>query len=922
MSVRRDGVLDLDAAPRCPPHASVPEASIANPHGVPMTRYFVALTVCLFPLLAEPARAADLSAVVSLENRSWGEHELGWRLGESVGLRWAIVDGISGRGRLGGEQGTAAVLAEDFEKQTGIRTEIIGGIVVLHRPNEAKRKALEAKLSVGGAEAAEAAWLLGWLKDAHAWPALARAATAKDPAVALAAAQALRRLDGEEHFDIRRWLIPYYTIHRKENSNTAEIDQGLWQAPLGMCVPDAVTAAELETLARSAWLPLREAAARLAPGCAGGKAVAEKLATDPSLLVRQAGERALRAWQAPAGGFKPIQRPMLKVDLKARWNDYRARGDEGARHSGSWLAAFGSDEDVARLVEMARETKDPHIPASTWYALVANAGGKTTIDHFRKCAGEPKSKYLQFGRYGLTVLLDGEALTNELGPLLGTDKMDFSSAFMLARYGGPPAMPYLEVDMEKRGYVDALAIGAIGGPRAVRSLTVHLDSRNVSTAIAAARGLGDTALPSAVGPLVKALAHADRLLRNRAALGLGRLGGPEAANALASLLKTEKDYLVRRAACQMLKEIGTGEKAHADLVAQVEKELTDFVPSYNPINPRFGPDFPTGKWVNIAKVDALNGGTTGETRWGVDAFSGLLVRYGGCEEGGYNNECLGFDPASEKWFVIRPWELLGMFYNETRPAQGCSRGLAFDARSRLFWINHAIGGTGWPANRWYPSRRCCTYDDILDRFAGSFPDNKRKDSDFGEGPSIFVADCRRGRIFTEIMGPVTSVIDTATTRLVDLPFEGAPNMPVHYKRHPTAFDPVSGLVLRYFVPDPRHKQPADQLGLWLFDSANGTCRRAKTPFPEGTSNGGTSMCYDSLNREVLLFLSSGTWRYQRDKEAWDRVANEDGKVYIVDFDVQHNVFLARCGGFAIYAYRFKNVPVGTKAFFGEKGQGN
>src|SRR6185503_6633497 len=128
------------------------------------------------------------------------------------------------------------------------------------------------------------------------------------------------------------------------------------------------------------------------------------------------------------------------------------------------------------------------------------------------------------------------------------------------------------------------------------------------------------------------------VLRNRAVLGLGRIGGPESAHAMASLLKTEKEYLVRRAACQMLKESASGEKAHADLVAQVEKELADFVPSYNPINPRFGPDFPTGKWVNIAKVEALNGGTTGETRWGVDAFSGLLVRYGGCEEGGYNNE--------------------------------------------------------------------------------------------------------------------------------------------------------------------------------------------------------------------------------------------------------------------------------------------
>ena len=42
----------------------------------------------------------SLSTTVSLETRWWNEHEFAWRLGEAAGLRWATVDGISGRGRV------------------------------------------------------------------------------------------------------------------------------------------------------------------------------------------------------------------------------------------------------------------------------------------------------------------------------------------------------------------------------------------------------------------------------------------------------------------------------------------------------------------------------------------------------------------------------------------------------------------------------------------------------------------------------------------------------------------------------------------------------------------------------------------------------------------------------------------------------
>jgi len=129
--------------------------------------------------LLATAGLADPPATVSLDNRWWGEHEFGYRLAELTGSRWAITDGISGRARVGGESVAPATLADEFQKQTGIKAESISGVLVLHRPNELRRTELEILLSRGGDNAVRAAWLLGWLKDVRAWPALAKAAAEK-----------------------------------------------------------------------------------------------------------------------------------------------------------------------------------------------------------------------------------------------------------------------------------------------------------------------------------------------------------------------------------------------------------------------------------------------------------------------------------------------------------------------------------------------------------------------------------------------------------------------------------------------------------------------------------------------------------------------------------------------------------------------
>ncbi len=883
----------------------------------------IGVLVVVFGLIAcsGQGRAGEqsLSARVSLEERWWGAHEFTWRLGEVAGLRWAIVDGISGRSRAGGENAPASRLAGQFEEGTGIKVELVGGVLVSHRPNEAERRDLEATLAGGGAEAVRAAWLLGWLKDARAWPALAAAAAGGDPAVALSAAHALRRLDGEENFDIRRWV--------KSNSLYGEDsprDAGLTQVPLGAAFRDSLTADKLAALAKSPYVPLRESAARIAPGLEDGKDVAKRLAADPSLLVRQAAERALRAWETP----EPApERPILRPALDAVRQGIAAQEFGVARDQAGLLAAFGTDEDIAMMGESLTDG-NAHFRNAVRSALVHLAGGEVAADILREKAargrpwpyanhsttapGTPRS--LSVSKLALAFRFDGEALSRELGPRLGTERWDLSSEFLLARFAGPSALPHLKTVFERRGFAAPLAAGYIGGPDGVELITPLLGGESLDAATAAARGLGESAQASAIPPLVQALQSPNRVIRSRAALALGRIGGPEAARALAELIEREEEYLPKRSAVAMLAEIATGDPEHRELIAQAEKELDAFVPAYRPVNPRFDQDFPTGKLVHLGSVARLAG--IGETRCAVDARAGIWMRYGGCN-GGYSNDAIGYDVASGQWFVIRPNETEGLFFNETRAGRGCSRGLVYCWHTRLFWMNNS---TGFPSEM-TPRTDAAIYDLARDRFDGYYRQTTVR---AGEGPKWYIADSRRGHVYNEFMGPNTDAIDTRTRELVKRPFEGLPRLHEYYVFDAAGYDPVSDMILREvrFHQRKRGHHPEDVFGVWLLDMQTGTARKSKSPLPsnepgQGTGSQGAQMIFDSLNRELVLLRGSGAYTYDRENDAWTRHSEENCRVVVLDFDPQHNVFLAIGGrwGNQLYGFRLKNVPVGTKAFF-------
>src|SRR5262249_54077010 len=120
-------------------------------------------------------------------------HQIANASAEQAGFRWAMPAPISRRAYLGGEKPKpAAEVIRDLCKQTDLKAEKRNGILVLHEPTDRLKQLL------GRSKELSAIVELGWLRDARAWPELARLAVGENEELALAAAQALRRLEGEK----------------------------------------------------------------------------------------------------------------------------------------------------------------------------------------------------------------------------------------------------------------------------------------------------------------------------------------------------------------------------------------------------------------------------------------------------------------------------------------------------------------------------------------------------------------------------------------------------------------------------------------------------------------------------------------------------------------------------------------------------
>jgi hypothetical protein len=856
---------------------------------------------------------------------------------EQTGFRWAMPDTISRRAWTGSadkKELPAADVLRDLCKQTGLTVESIDGILVFHHPKEAKRKELIAQLSSkDGRQCRQALSELAWLSDARAWPELAKVAAGADPERALAAAHALRRLEGERALD---WRLFGISNEAPEFIPMTE-PVPAWQMPLGAGFADAVSFEAIDKLAGSAYIPLREAAARLA-ACqkAKGKALVEKLAGDPSPIVRAAAERTRVVWAEPAKGLqKPArrddgQKPWWELpppDLKAASEELSKNKDHDTvwRLTGRRVAYQGTPEAIKTMIDYGKSGGkwSGHVgrPLAEW------CGGPEVIAWLKSAASTGDTLYgghQGWGLWGLSALQDGEELAQSLRPAL--ESRSYWSAppeYTAARGAGIYALKPLLSRMEMRGHWVCLSLGYIGGPEASAVLLAKLGDKDPGVAVAAAKALGDSAALAGVKPLIDQLKHPDRLRRHWAVLGLGRIGGPDAARALTELLAEEEkrqDRLVRKAAAQLLLEIGPPTPEALKLIARVEADDRSLVPEYRPRNSRFDDKFPVNTEVTIKEHKPITYCSIGETRAALDWANRLVIRYGGCSPC-YSNECFAFDVGTATWFPVRAADHFCHLFNEIRPIAGCSRGLTYDGLNKWFWVGHAIGSSSGPTAATHNLGNCLgAYDAALDRFYPCANATTMAKAYSGEPAKFFAFDYDRGLVISSASGGKgIGVLDVKTrkTELLKAPEE----MPSWDQYRPPAFacDPMAKQLLCTH-PDLGWK-------LLTFDFAKNAYRLSEMAYP-GSPNkqnmGG--LVYDSLSREMILIGGVSretkqpmpTCRYDRVAGRWiDLEAKDLGQMGVGQgtcvFDPEHNVILEVISG---AAYRYKKVPAGTRAFYG------
>jgi hypothetical protein len=168
------------------------------------------------------------------------------------------------------------------------------------------------------------------------------------------------------------------------------------------------------------------------------------------------------------------------------------------------------------------------------------------------------------------------------------------------------------------------------------------------------------------------------------------------------------------------------------------------------------------------------------------------------------------------------------------------------------------------------------------------------------------------------MGPKTTVIESSTRQLLDLQIEGLPRLHEYYVFEAAGYDPINDTLLRQVVQHrKREKQPANDFGLWLIDLKNGQARKSRSLLPGKRGSGqGLQIVFDNLNRELVLMRTDGAYIYDRVNDDWQKVMDGDCSMLVFDYDPQHNVFLGLKPIGRFMAFRLKNVPRGTQAFYG------
>jgi hypothetical protein len=916
-----------------------------------MRRLPTLLAPVLFLAAASTGSAGELDKAGPLEKRWYAARDLLAALAERDGFQWAMPETLAGMSLSGGDGLSAKAALDDACKQWNLAWTQSSGIVVVHRADDAKLKEWTDALKAGGAKAAEAAWELGWLRDARALPALAEALETKgsdplavkgsDPFVSLAAAQAVEVLDR---------LSPLGRTDRVDPIPTGRVALAAAFPPKN----------DLAALLDSPYPPVRAAAARLMLGAGGATAEAAKAKTaaDKGFLVEQVRQQLiapapavvapgkeppkpkgeqLPSLPATAEDVKAACRKMIDeipgLEKQSEWEQMRRR----ARIIASWARA-GSEPATEAILELSQTRAQ-----AGWYPeyvmkYMADVGDA-------KVVARVKEAFARGGRdtmvRGLERVRWGDALLEFAKPYLAEQTIDYVCARMAGREAldeliaqagkdNPAAMSSGPGGSGPSSFAALDALGAVGGPKAVAVLAAALkrDGKNSAhLAFRSAKALGAAGSSEALAALLAAADDPGRTRRHAAVLFLGRIGGPEAVKKLVEVLGKETDRMIRAAAADALEQIGTKEAAEA--AAAFRKADVGLPPLvYQPRNKRFGPEFPVNEWVNL-KIGIQAWAAYGEMGWNYDAANRLFFRYGGCS--GYTSELTAFDLGTEEFIQRRPNEEMAG-WDQRRPPRGCSGGRTWDPFNKTAWIGPAIGGSEADvAIAEYYNRDggfgLCSYDLATDRFrpAAQAPNCQRYVFDWKHGLMMPVVFTHPNHVTKDWKVFETAKADpyskeawkVKTDQAKPYPFSSAAiytNAGVHQE---------SGLLVLY-VP-PRKEGPAET---WTYDpDANIWKNMQPKETPAGISGGG--LVYEPFQK--VMILQSGktvsqyggpgdsiTWAYDLQANTWTDLAPKNGPgnpwVGAMDFDPEHNaIVLFHFRENLVYAYRYKQVPAGTKA---------
>jgi HEAT repeat protein len=856
----------------------------------------------------------------ALEKAWYSPHELLPALATRDGIRWAMPEALAGRAWVGGDVTYKAAL-DDACKEWKLNWTEANGVVVVYFEHP-RFKEWTAALAKGDTEAA---WELGWSRDARAIPPLAEALASKQPPLALAAAQALDTLLTE---------IP---LGREER--VAPVLPG--RVCLARAFPPKV---DLLPLLDAPYPRVRAAALRVLLGQdKPAEAVLAKTLTDRSPVVQHVRQQFLfkPVAEKEPRKIKPLPVPpkdeadrkaaiakmleeLPRLEKQSAWEEMVWRADTLARWS-----RLGHSEATEALIELTGTKLQQFWYPGIVQKNLATSGG----DRVRAAVKELVPKALRsYMVRGLEESYWGEELVALTGPHLGEQTV----CLVTARKAGREALDLIVPLAEKgdRDAIDALAV--IGGPKAVATLYKLLMKDEVQSATLAfrsAKALGHIGTADALDHLHATDADKSLHRRHAVVMALGRIGGIKAEVRLKQLAEDQNEArLVRAAAADGLEQIGTkGARAAAEAFRKADAGIPALV--YQPRNKRFGPDFPVNTWVDLKITVQAQG--WGEIGWNYDPANRLFFRYGGCT-GPYNNELTAFDLGTEQFVQRRPIELMAG-WSDTRPGNGCSVGRTWDPWTKATWIRHGIGGTpnqlGMAEYQSRsPSAKFCSYDLATDRFrAAPF-----HEAPYGEATTRLACDWKHGLLFPiKFTHPNHKTKDfwaldvRAENPHAEAAWKKLTNPDGDYPRHAgsayttAAVDQDAGrLVL--FIP-PFESRPAQT---WVYDPTKNVWKDME-PAVQPPGVPGAGLVYDPFAKVLLLHSGKKvtqfggandavTWSYDVRMNTWTdlKAANGPGNPWVgaMDFDPEHNVVvLFSFKDKRVWAYRHKDVLTGTKA---------